>query len=148
MGSSKMTVSVMELERFLKDRENITQIAKKLIIGYTIVKGTQWILKARRIKKFCQNYVAFDAFKYMDEETNNIIKEKMKLLNGGVVNHYWPITPTYQILCITDPDLAHFLLNLSPEVQRKAGFSKELFGGDPNGFLHGLVFDEGKSWQA
>ena len=37
--------------------------------------------------------------------------------------------------------------NHSPEVQRKAGFTKELFGGDPNGFLHGLVFDEGKSWQ-
>ena len=39
---------------------------------------------------------------------------RVKLLNGGVVNHYWPITPTYQILCITDPDLAHFLLNLRP----------------------------------
>ena len=36
----------------------------------------------------------------------------MKLLNGGVVNHYWPITPTFQILFITDPDLAHFMLNL------------------------------------
>ena len=35
----------------------------------------------------------------------------------------------------------------SPLVQRKAGFSKELFGGDPNGFLHGLAYDEGKSWQ-
>ena len=35
----------------------------------------------------------------------------------------------------------------SPEVQRKAGFSKEIFGGDPNGFLHGLIYDEGKSWQ-
>ena len=35
----------------------------------------------------------------------------------------------------------------SPLVQRKAGFSKELFGGDPNGFLHGLVYDEGTSWQ-
>jgi len=35
----------------------------------------------------------------------------------------------------------------SPLVQRKAGFSKELFGGDPNGFLHGLLYDEGKSWQ-
>ena len=39
---------------------------------------------------------------------------RVKLLNGGAVNHYWPITPTYQILCITDPDLAHFLLNLRP----------------------------------
>ena len=37
---------------------------------------------------------------------------------------------------------------LSPEVQRKAGFSKEICGGDPHGLLHGLVFDEGKSWQA
>ena len=35
----------------------------------------------------------------------------------------------------------------SPLVQRKAGFSKELFGGDPHGFLHGLAYDEGKSWQ-
>ena len=35
----------------------------------------------------------------------------------------------------------------SPLVQRKAGFSKEIFGGDPNGLLHGLLFDEGTSWQ-
>ena len=32
-------------------------------------------------------------------------------------------------------------------VQQKAGFSKEVFGGDPNGFLHGLLYDEGTSWQ-
>ena len=38
----------------------------------------------------------------------------MKLLNTGVVNHYWPISPTFQILCISDPDLAHFVLNLRP----------------------------------
>ena len=35
----------------------------------------------------------------------------------------------------------------SPLVQRKAGFSKEVLGGDPNGFLHGLLYDEGTSWQ-
>ena len=39
-------------------------------------------------------------------------KLRMKLINSGVVNHYWPITPTFQIVCITDPDLAHFVLNL------------------------------------
>ena len=38
----------------------------------------------------------------------------MKLLNSGVVNHYWPISPTFQIVCISEPDLAHFFLNLRP----------------------------------
>jgi len=36
----------------------------------------------------------------------------MKLLNSGVVNWYWPVTPTYQIWYIADPNLAHFVLNL------------------------------------
>ena len=100
----------------------------------------------------------------------------MKLVNAETVNYVWPITSTFSILLVTDPELAHFVMNLrrvsifsalifsyifvisskmperfkifiSPEVQRKAGLSKEFFSGDPNGFLHGLVFDEGKSWQ-
>ena len=45
---------------------------------------------------------------------NEIREFRMKLLNSGVVNHYWPISPTFQILCISDPDLAHFVLNLRP----------------------------------
>ena len=63
-----------------------------------------------------------------------------------MVNYYWPILPTFNIFFVTDVKLAHFLMNLSPEVQQKAGFSFEIFGGDPNGFVHGLVFDEGASW--
>ena len=47
-----------------------------LAIAYTIVKGTKWILKVRKIKKFVANFVPYDLFKYMDAENNNGIKQK------------------------------------------------------------------------
>ena len=47
-----------------------------LALAYTIVKGTKWFLKVRRIKKFIANFVPYDLFKYMDKENNNGIKEK------------------------------------------------------------------------
>ena len=47
-----------------------------LAIAYTIVQGTKWLLKVRKIKKFISNFVQYDLFKYMDEENNNGIKQK------------------------------------------------------------------------
>ena len=47
-----------------------------LAIAYTIVQGTKWLLKIRKIKKFISNFVQYDLFKYMDEENNNGIKQK------------------------------------------------------------------------
>ena len=52
-------------------------IFSALAIAYTIVKGTKWFLKVRKIKKFVRsNFVQYDLFKYMDEENNNGIKQK------------------------------------------------------------------------
>ena len=72
---------------------------------------------------------------------------RMKLVNEGMVNFVWPITPIHDLLWVTDVSLVHFLLNLSPNVYKKAGFTKEVFGGDPNGILGGLLFNEGAKWQ-
>ena len=90
-----MTVIDGGLESFVGDRENIAQITgSKLIflvwvqnknakvhilalaLAYTIVKGTKWFLKVRRIKKFIANFAPYDLFKYMNKENNNSIKEK------------------------------------------------------------------------
>ena len=47
-----------------------------LAVVYTIMKGTKWLLKIRKIKKFISNFAPYDLFKYMDEENNNGIKQK------------------------------------------------------------------------
>ena len=36
----------------------------------------------------------------------------MKLVNAETVNYVWPITSTFSILLVTDPELAHFVMNL------------------------------------
>ena len=90
-----MTVTDGRLNSFLQDRENIAHIAgskfiflvwvqnkmvmwtfSALVIAYTIVRGTKWILKVRKIKKFVSNFVPYDLFKYMDEENDDGIKQK------------------------------------------------------------------------
>jgi len=71
----------------------------------------------------------------------------VKSINNGSENFIWGILPNFRLFFATDPELAHFLLNLQPDIIRKAGFSRELFGGDKNGFLYGLLYDEGESWQ-
>ena len=95
-----MTDTDGRLNSFLRDRENIAHIAGSkffllvwpipygsrikmfmwtfpaLAIAYTIVQGTKWLLKVRKIKKFISNFVQYDLFKYMDEENNNGIKQK------------------------------------------------------------------------
>ena len=69
------------------------------------------------------------------------------MINNGSDNFIWPIMPNFKLFFATDPELGHFLLNIQPDIIRKAGFSRELFGGDKNGFLYGLLYDEGESWQ-
>ena len=76
-----------------------------------------------------------------------IISLRKSVIENGVDNFVWPITPTFKIFFATDPELGHFLLNLQPELIRKAGFSREIFGGDKNGFLHGMLYQEGSIWQ-
>ena len=72
---------------------------------------------------------------------------RVKSINNGSENFIWGVLPNFKLFFATDPELAHFLLNLQPNIIRKAGFSRELFGGDKNGFLYGLLYDEGESWQ-
>ena len=72
---------------------------------------------------------------------------RVKVINNGSDNFIWPIMPNFKLFFATDPELGHFLLNIQPDIIRKAGFSRELFGGDKNGFLYGLLYDEGESWQ-
>ena len=72
---------------------------------------------------------------------------RLKLINDGMVNFHWPITPIHGLLWITDVNLIQFLLNLNPNVHKKAGgFTKEVFGGDPHGLLGGLVMNDGAQW--
>ena len=71
----------------------------------------------------------------------------MKLVNEGMVNFIWPITPIHELFWVTDVNLVHFLLSLSPNVYKKAGFTREVFGGDPHGILGGLLGNEGAQWQ-
>ena len=37
-------------------------------------------------------------------------------------------------------------MTLKPEMVEKAGLSDMLFGDDPNGFIGGLVYEEGPNW--
>ena len=37
-------------------------------------------------------------------------------------------------------------MTLKPEMVEKAGLSDMLFGDDPNGFIGGLVYEEGATW--
>ena len=72
---------------------------------------------------------------------------RMKLVNEGMVNFVWPITHIHDLFWVTDVNLVHFLLNLSPNVYKKAGFTREVFGGDHHGVLGGLLFNESAQWQ-
>ena len=38
-------------------------------------------------------------------------------------------------------------MTLKPELVKKAGLSDILFGDDPNGFIGGLIYEEGPEWQ-
>ena len=62
---------------------------------------------------------------------------------GGYVARFGP---SLRFLMATDPELAKFLMSLRPETVKKAGLSDMLFGDDPNGFIGGLVYEEGASW--
>ena len=37
-------------------------------------------------------------------------------------------------------------MTLKPEMVEKAGLSDMMFGDDPNGFIGGLVYEEGPNW--
>ena len=84
-------------------------------------------------------------FRYIDSYDKRFFR--VESINDGSENFIWGILPNFRLFFATDPELAHFLLNLQPDIIRKAGFSRELFGGDKNGFLYGLLYDEGESWQ-
>ena len=46
-----------------------------------------------------------------------------------------------------NPTLAQFLMTLKPEMVEKAGLSDMMFGDDPRGFIGGLLYEEGATWQ-
>ena len=83
--------------------------------------------------------------------TQGIIREKNRLLellkadasNGFVMR----FVPGLKIFTVADPDTARCLMSLKPEFVKKAGLSDMLFGDDPNGFIGGLVYEEGAAWQ-
>ena len=83
--------------------------------------------------------------------TQGIIREKNRLLellkadasNGFVMR----FVPGLKIFTVADPDTARCLMSLKPEFVKKAGLSDMHFGDDPNGFIGGLLYEEGAAWQ-
>merc|ERR1712131_484553 len=127
--------------------QEIKKLTTALVVAYAVVKGSNYIWKIIRINRFSKKYQAMQLFEHLDTENDKHIYHKVKVINNGYDNYIWPILPNFKLFFATDPELSHFLLNLQPDIIRKAGFSKELFGGDKNGFLYGLLYDEGESWQ-
>ena len=83
--------------------------------------------------------------------TQGVIREKNRLLdilktdasNGFVMRFF----PGLKIFAVADPDTARCLMSLKPEFVKKAGLSDMHFGDDPNGFIGGLLYEEGAAWQ-
>ena len=51
------------------------------------------------------------------------------------------------MLCVADVELARFLMNLPPDMVKKAGLTTEIFGFDKNGFFKNILMSEGEQWQ-
>ena len=48
---------------------------------------------------------------------------------------------------VADVQLAKFFLALPPHIIEKSGMLSTVFNADPNGFVGGLLLDEGQEWQ-
>ena len=59
----------------------------------------------------------------------------------------WKFAPWLRMFATSDPETARVLMTLKPELVKKAGLSDMLFGDDPNGFIGGLLYEEGAVWQ-
>ena len=64
--------------------------------------------------------------------------------HGSIISSFLP--PSY-LMCVADVELARFLLNLPPDMVKKAGLTKEIFGFDKNGFFENILMSEGEKWQ-
>ena len=73
-------------------------------------------------------------------------KECDKLKADDVGGYIVRFGPSMRFFMATDPTLAKFLMTMKPEMVEKAGLSDMLFGDDPNGFIGGLVYEEGANW--
>ena len=51
------------------------------------------------------------------------------------------------MLCVSDVEIARFLLTLPADIVKKAGLTKEIFGNDKNGFFDNILMAEGQKWQ-
>jgi len=121
--------------------EKVIRIISSLLVAYILACGIQWYLKFRRVKKFCRQYKTLNLFNFFNPENDNHVKQRVKCVNEGMVNFIWPITRIHDLLWVTDVNLVHFLLNLSPDLYKKAGFTAEVFGGDPHGIMGGLLMN-------
>ena len=83
--------------------------------------------------------------------TEGMIREKNRLLDilqsDSCIGYLMRYAPGLKIFNVADPDTARCLMSLRPEFVEKAGLSDMLFGDDPNGFIGGLVYEEGATWQ-
>ena len=56
-------------------------------------------------------------------------------------------TPWLKVFSASDPEIVKCLMTLKPSQVKKAGLSDMLFSDDPNGFMGGILYDEGEAWQ-
>ena len=88
----------------------------------------------------------------VDGQTERILIErnrKIDQLQAGKKPDGWVFrfAPGVRVFAAIEPEVAKVLMGIKPELVKKAGLVDMLFGDDPKGFIGGLAFEEGASWQ-